>query len=839
MRLNSKKNLRVFIGIFLVVLTTLIYFTVFKKDPFSPQNLKCAIEDFAIKLYWEKPSVTNEVAYNVYRKSEYGEKFQKIAQDITQEDYHDKTETDPYTNYNYYIASIDSSGKESTPSNIVTCKIQKNGSLKEPLFRKILAATGSVEPNSSFTANYLIFDADFINKSALTVSKIQAFLESKNSVLATIDPKKLCGTAPANCDNTKTAARIIYEAAILKDSEGNPIGVNPAVILVTMQKEQSLITRTSWTEESLQYALDWAMGYAVYENGTRIEALKGFRQQLLGGDDDEGNFWWGSARSMRNNYELGRGPNVDSLCRAYGDQPKNPSYFGRYCSTFEVTNSTYYYNVSSKQKVTPKNKSTMALYRYTPHVFNGNYNFWYYWNYWFGSIYNVKISSRLNLNATSLVEGNILEANFNIKNYNKISMKLSRLKVDIRGTGTPQDIYGLSNITLSPGQLISFPSPYNKKTLTNIGSYTAKIMMLYRNQWYSPLPSWAQSQTLTVRAIKPTDLYLSPALSLSPNPLYTGETVTGTFTIYNKTKAPIFLQRLKVDIRDGTKVYDLLGYSNEILTANLTFSKNNSRIIPKVGTYTGSVRVKVNDKWIIPSSNIDKILQVKFLIEAISINSHLSLNTYSAVEGNVLIAKFAIKNNSHSNITLNRLKVTIRGTGNPQDIYGLSNITLSPGQILSFPSPYNKKILTDVGSYTATIKMLYKNKWYSVPGAKSRNLTIRKIQSTDLYLSPPLTLSPNSINVGETVTGTFTIYNKTKAPIFLQRLKVDIRDGTKVYDLLGYSNETAVSNLIFSQNNSRIINEAGIYKAGVRLKVNGKWLIPSGNIERTLTVSPL
>ena len=93
--------------------------------------------------------------------------------------------------------------------------------------------------------------------------------------------------------------------------------------------------------------------------------------------------------------------------------------------------------------------------------------------------------------------------------------------------------------------------------------------------------------------------------------------------------------------------------------------------------------------------------------------------------------------------------------------------------------------------------------------------------------------------MGETVTGTFTIYNKTKAPIFLQRLKVDIRDGTKVYDLLGYSNETAVSNLIFSQNNSRIINEAGIYKAGVRLKVNGKWLIPSGNIERTLTVSPL
>ena len=842
MRLNPKYYFLP-IGI-IVILGGLIFIfgKNFQNNRLSPKNLKCTIEDFAIKLHWQAPLVQDVITYNIYRKSEYGDIFQKIAQNTIPREYHDKTETDPYTNYNYYVTSIDSSGKESIPSNIAICKIQKNQTI--PFLKKFFA--GLVNPDSSFTANNLVFDADFINTTALSTSEIQSFLESKNSVLATIDPKRLCGTTPANCDNTKTAAQLIYEAATLKDSEGNPIGVNPAVLLVTMQKEQSLITKTSWTEEGLQYALDWAMGYAVYENGTRIEALKGFRQQLLGGEDSEGNFWWGSSQSMRNNYELGRGPNVDSLCRAYGDQPKNPSYFGGYCSTFEVTNSTYYYNVPSKQKVTPENKSTMALYRYTPHVFNGNYNFWYYWNYWFGSIYNVKILSYLSLNAYNLVEGNILEANFSIKNYNKISMKLDRLKVDVRGDGEPQDIYGVSDITIGPGDTFSFLNPppgikiYKTKVLNDVGSYNAKIKLLFRNKWYSV--SGAVSRNLTIRAIQPTDLYLDPALSLSPSSIYDDQKVTANFTIYNKTKTPLFLQRLKVSIWEGSKYYDITGYSNETLTTSLIFSKNNSRTIPEAGTYTGSVRVQVNGKWITPSGNISRILKVRWRIGALSVTSQLTLNAYSLVEGNILKASFSIKNNGNFSITLDRLKVDVRGSGNAQDIYGVSNLILSPGQILSFSSPppgvtiYNKRVLTDIGSYTAILKMLYKNKWYAVSGAKSRNLTIREIHSTDLYLNPALSLSPNPASAGDTITGSFTIYNKTNIPILLQRLKVSIWKGSKYYDLNGHSNETLKNSLLFSKNNSRIINEIGIYKARVNVKINGKWFMPSGNIDRTLKV---
>jgi hypothetical protein len=42
-----------------------------------------------------------------------------------------------------------------------------------------------------------------------------------------------------------------------------------------------------------------------------------------------------------------------------------------------------YDNILPEQTVLLTNNATAALYRYTPHVFNGNYNFWKYFNAWF------------------------------------------------------------------------------------------------------------------------------------------------------------------------------------------------------------------------------------------------------------------------------------------------------------------------------------------------------------------------------------------------------------------------------------------------------------------------
>ncbi|HEV7449159.1 MAG TPA: hypothetical protein VGP13_01320, partial [Candidatus Paceibacterota bacterium] len=52
--------------------------------------------------------------------------------------------------------------------------------------------------------------------------------------------------------------------------------------------------------------------------------------------------------------------------------------------TIMLDNSLGGYNgVAPQQTVMLSNLATAALYRYTPHVFNGNYNFWRYFNAWF------------------------------------------------------------------------------------------------------------------------------------------------------------------------------------------------------------------------------------------------------------------------------------------------------------------------------------------------------------------------------------------------------------------------------------------------------------------------
>jgi hypothetical protein len=108
--------------------------------------------------------------------------------------------------------------------------------------------------------------------------------------------------------------------------------VSPRVILTTLQKEQSLISRGSPS----QYALDWAMGCGKMD-GSTLSQYQGFGNQI-----------WGGARALHRNrtsWHPGISLNIDGAA------------------------------------VYPTNAATFTLYRYTPH-FHGNTSFWrLYWHY--------------------------------------------------------------------------------------------------------------------------------------------------------------------------------------------------------------------------------------------------------------------------------------------------------------------------------------------------------------------------------------------------------------------------------------------------------------------------
>ncbi len=205
---------------------------------------------------------------------------------------------------------------------------------------------------AEFNPDNLISDRDFVNINDMNVEDIQKFLDSIGGILKDYS------------ENGRSAAQIIYDAS---HGYGDAAGVsfdgiieinastgtvNPKVLLVTLQKEQGLITRTDYS----QHSFDWAAGYG-YSDSCLLYV--GFTKQV------ENAAW-----QLRYNYE--RAQDNDMVGYQVGD---NVHLYNTLPNPF---------GGSSEQDVHLENRATASLYRYTPQVYNGNYNFYRLYNKWFG-----------------------------------------------------------------------------------------------------------------------------------------------------------------------------------------------------------------------------------------------------------------------------------------------------------------------------------------------------------------------------------------------------------------------------------------------------------------------
>lgn len=220
------------------------------------------------------------------------------------------------------------------------------------LISKTNLAQASVDPD--FNPNFIISDQEMLNWNSLTLSEIQYFLESKNSYLATYETLNAYGTM-------KTAAEIIYEAAAANYSHSctsalrnnnpdiseeeirnncpNITTVNPKAIIVLIQRESSLITRSNPS----QRILDQATGYGCPDSGGCDPRWIGFGKQVNA-----------AALQLLSHYN-----------NASSHVNKARVFDNRFGSIY-----------NEPMLVVPQNRATAALYIYTPHVFDGNYNFW-------------------------------------------------------------------------------------------------------------------------------------------------------------------------------------------------------------------------------------------------------------------------------------------------------------------------------------------------------------------------------------------------------------------------------------------------------------------------------
>jgi len=252
------------------------------------------------------------------------------------------------------------------------------------LFAKPAAA------DAGYNGANLIDPSIFLNSTSMSPSAIQTFLVGKGGGLANYTVYFDCAStgttasamysaAGAPCGQTVPASTVIYYAAQV-------YGVNPQVLLATMQKEESLVTDPS----PASWQLNEAMGYACPDSGGcgastflyQVDwgtfVLRKHYERLNGNAN-----WWSSAPTE-----------PCSIATRYYTPNLYPKQNVTFIDNSGVQYATYYL----------ANPSTSSLYCYTPHAYNnpqglyglpklgttggyftGSYNFVISFNAWFGS----------------------------------------------------------------------------------------------------------------------------------------------------------------------------------------------------------------------------------------------------------------------------------------------------------------------------------------------------------------------------------------------------------------------------------------------------------------------
>jgi hypothetical protein len=227
----------------------------------------------------------------------------------------------------------------------------------------------------AFDAGYIIGDALFYDSGAMSAAAIQSFLNLKgsscvattgNTCLKAFRQTTVTRAADAFCtrpytgSTSETAAQIIAKVA-------TSCGINPQVLLVTLQKEQGLVTATAGGSVT---TYSKALGYGCPDSGTCATQYAGFSTQVY------------SAAHQFQNYA------------------KNPLSYSHRSGL--VNQLLFSPNAAcGSSSVFIQNQATASLYNYTPYQPNaaalaagygsgdacsayGNRNFWNYFTDWFG-----------------------------------------------------------------------------------------------------------------------------------------------------------------------------------------------------------------------------------------------------------------------------------------------------------------------------------------------------------------------------------------------------------------------------------------------------------------------
>ncbi len=239
-----------------------------------------------------------------------------------------------------------------------------------------------------FNPGNIIDDYLFFNGNAMSAAEVQTFLNTKGAncrpgsdgTPCLKDYRQTTTDRPGDQYCGAYAGRPDESAAEIITRVGQACGISQRVLLVILQKEQSLVTNNGSSLYAKRYRE--AMGYACPDNGTCNPAYQGFANQVYSG-----------ARRFQ---VYAKNP------ANYGHRAGMTVQIGYFPAGVKSTDFNYQSRDCGKISVYIRNQATAGLYNYTPYVPNqaaidagygtgdrcstyGNRNFFHYFTDWFGS----------------------------------------------------------------------------------------------------------------------------------------------------------------------------------------------------------------------------------------------------------------------------------------------------------------------------------------------------------------------------------------------------------------------------------------------------------------------
>jgi hypothetical protein len=670
----------------------------------------------------------------------------------------------------------------------------------------VLTQNTSAADGKNFHAGRIIDDGIFYNKASMSASQIQSFLNGKVPTCDTNGTgiatefgsnktraqyaadqgwqsppytclrdfkmntpqveaaSQLCGGLSAKTN--RTAAQIILDISVA-------CGINPQVLIVLLQKEQSLVTDI-WPLNS-QYK--HATGFACPDTAPCNDAYSGFFFQTYYAAKQ---FKIYKAYANDYNYVAGRNNTVKW----------NPLSS---CGT-----STFFI----------ENQATAGLYVYTPYRPNqaaldnlygtgnscssyGNRNFWRLFTDWFGHTTGPLIeSSGLQLYGWHTRKPTTTV--FDIKNIAKTSLNVDYIRVHATNNDTnlSYEFEAKDNLVLKPGERYKYEETRDGAYgLSTEGNYSFYIDRKVGSSWYSPPFSDFNYTYASATKVTRTITHLpdiNTSLQLDKSSVHVNEPVTATFTARNRSAIRTAnIGTLNVEAFDASGKQYQFGANNSIVLApGTTHSYNESLTFDKTGKYEFDiVNYNPTDGWnkTLPSfthwSNIVRSVNVE-VKNQVTLTQGLSIDQTNVREGDPMNATFKVKNFGTTPKNIGTLKVEAYGpNGEHYQFAPSENLTLAPDQEYTYAATL---AAPTKGAYT--FRIVNHNSalgWNSSSPTSETSSLPRSVKVNVKYpaeVTSSLSITPTSPVAGATLTATFKVQNFGTTPLNLDVLKVEAFD---------------------------------------------------------------